>query len=462
MTIVSDYLDYAELSQAAYGDFNQPGISYNDILTDKKYNVGFTESQAKDFADKYQVVATSSQYGIGALSGFSATLFSYKENGVKKYVFAIRGTDQISLGSPQDLGDDLWNGLMFGKVPEQFEDMVDFYTALKSSGALPAGTSISVTGHSLGGPLAQMFTAAFKDEVSHTYTYNAPGAKDLALPTLHETLDGNYLRLDDLLYVPVSAEAGDAYYAFDANRNQVDGKVVNIQAVDGPSVISDLGTDIGSTRVPVFINADTDYFSYNHSIKTLTDVLSFHAALSTIDGSLTTAAINSICQGMKEIYGSAFPKESLFLEVDKRIGEILDIQFTGTSANLVDFSEEMIKSKKSGTIQSLADVPASALEFMARGETASLYALTKLNPFVIRGQDIASYAALAPGDYSDNWYSDRSEFLTRIIHPVSSLTRYRDLDLGLDTHDPNDPDTVADRENRERVKAAFDFYQAAA
>ena len=53
--------------------------------------------------------------------------------------------------------------------------MEKYYQELKASGALPAGVTLNVTGYSLGGHLATVFTELHADEINATYTFNGAG-----------------------------------------------------------------------------------------------------------------------------------------------------------------------------------------------------------------------------------------------------------------------------------------------
>ena len=178
MATIKEYLDYSELAQAVYGNFIIGTPSIEELMNDDRAK--FTQNQAQTFAERYKVLAVSSDS-----NGFSATLFAEVDennNLTGKKILAIRGTD----GLLYDADDDLWDGLAAGVVPEQYESLVSFFEELKSSGKVTASDRLVVTGHSLGGALAQMTTATYPDYADQTYTYNAPGAKSLNIPPLVE------------------------------------------------------------------------------------------------------------------------------------------------------------------------------------------------------------------------------------------------------------------------------------
>lgn len=94
MTTIKEYLDYAELAQAAYGIGFEQGMYQSgyikdgvNVLTHKDYDVKFSTAQATNFANRYRIIATTDTYGIGSSSGLDAVLF-YDEIG-KKYVMSI-------------------------------------------------------------------------------------------------------------------------------------------------------------------------------------------------------------------------------------------------------------------------------------------------------------------------------------------------------------------------------------
>ena len=116
-----------------------------------------------------------------------------------------------------------------------------------------------VTGHSLGGCLAQMAKATYSGNVDEVYTYNAPGAKELkqnyffkrpsAMPGMVVV---EYFQGTVWIETEWKQETWDLYQTFLGNKQSVDGsKVYNISAKDGSEAIADWTPDIGSE---VFVN----------------------------------------------------------------------------------------------------------------------------------------------------------------------------------------------------------------
>lgn len=142
------------------------GADPNSPYVKALINAGMSSQQAIDFANTYTVV---DQYN-DPVSGSSVTLF---DNGGTKY-FAIRGTDPNNLGTPIDVIADI--GVFEGlNGQQQYFALQSYYQSLIASGTLSASTPLTVTGHSLGGLLAQMFAVDYPSAVSQVTTFNAPG-----------------------------------------------------------------------------------------------------------------------------------------------------------------------------------------------------------------------------------------------------------------------------------------------
>ncbi|PHQ88536.1 MAG: hypothetical protein COB42_08630 [Sulfurimonas sp.] len=60
MATIKEYLDYAELAQAVYGDFSVGTPSINELMSNE---VGFSTKQADVFSKRYRVLATADSYG---------------------------------------------------------------------------------------------------------------------------------------------------------------------------------------------------------------------------------------------------------------------------------------------------------------------------------------------------------------------------------------------------------------
>jgi pimeloyl-ACP methyl ester carboxylesterase len=168
MSATARFRDYAETALAAYAVGLEIGPDAPNTVQLQAEGRGMSSSQAASFNARWTVLAQSDLTSWN-LVGFSAVLL---ENAAGQKVLAIRGTD-----GPADWITDLVNVGVFGSplgMP-QYNALAAFYQQLVSTGKLTASDTLVVTGHSLGGFLAQAFTALNPNVVSATYTYNAPG-----------------------------------------------------------------------------------------------------------------------------------------------------------------------------------------------------------------------------------------------------------------------------------------------
>ncbi|MFG5113949.1 DUF2974 domain-containing protein, partial [Campylobacter lari] len=165
-------------------------------ITIGKLDGDFSPLQAKQFFSRYDLL----KHCPNTRSGFSATLFGEKrkqidsktkeksytsEYGYINYILAIRGTEMSSFK-------DLFvadTSLAMGSIPKaQYDDMINFYeTCIEDYPQIKEKDSLTITGHSLGGALAQMLALSLCDDknrnnIKALYTYNAPGARNIIPP----------------------------------------------------------------------------------------------------------------------------------------------------------------------------------------------------------------------------------------------------------------------------------------
>lgn len=175
-------------------------------------------------------------------SGFSAITIKDKE---WKTSIAIRWTELTNFG---DIGADM--KLAVKRVPEnQTKDLITFME--RNIQKLPEWEKIRLIGHSLGWALSQLWSVMYDDRVEETYTFNSPWAKKLSV--------------DPKDYSWITHEELEKYVNFGYNQNDntsVENRMVNVKGSKWPSIISNLGNDIG------FYKIDLKWLQ-SHSITTL-------------------------------------------------------------------------------------------------------------------------------------------------------------------------------------------------
>lgn len=183
MTTANDYFVQSQMAEAAYVQGLQTGWSGGGTLGNPSDYAaalmndgdGMFETQAIAFANKYTVV---DQY-TDPVSGFSATVFQDVSG---QQCLAIRGT-QTDLGFLADGITDV--GVFLGlNGTLQYQQLQVFYQSLVASGDIQP-SSLNVTGHSLGGLLAQMFAVDHSGDVTQTMTFNAPGVDGIGAEILY-------------------------------------------------------------------------------------------------------------------------------------------------------------------------------------------------------------------------------------------------------------------------------------
>ncbi len=155
------------------------GKKYNNDITQVKLDSKLSK-RTLDFTNRFRILAHQENTD----SGFSATLFEDMQDSNQK-IFAIRGTE-----FPSGFFDDVLDAdkdLALGKLASnQYIDMIKFYEDCVQKGCITDFTPLTITGHSLGGCLAQLLTlslatSANANNVKEVYTFNSPGAKNLEI-----------------------------------------------------------------------------------------------------------------------------------------------------------------------------------------------------------------------------------------------------------------------------------------
>jgi hypothetical protein len=136
-------------------------------------NANQVTGSAQAFDARYDIL----DHHANDATGFSATLM--RDTATGEYTLSFRSTESAPAVQGGDQERDLFgadveigsSGFAFG----QLAAMENYYQSLKASGMLPTGAVLNVTGFSLGGHLATVFTELHANDVNHTYLFNSPG-----------------------------------------------------------------------------------------------------------------------------------------------------------------------------------------------------------------------------------------------------------------------------------------------
>ncbi|MBS0437396.1 MAG: putative Ig domain-containing protein [Proteobacteria bacterium] len=396
MASTSEYLQYAETALAAYA----LSLTANSDSASAFVTAGMTKSQAARFDEEWTVLAQSAD----AANGFSAVLLQKKSSNEK--VLAIRGTEKSHVGV--DYLTDYVNIFQLGTVVgmAQYQALETFYEQLITSGKLTAAEQIVVTGHSLGGFLAQAFTARHPNVVSSAYTYNAPG------------FGGATVQLFEFLGI--------------TDASAPNSKIINVRATDGVSGTAGLGQVLGSVQ-QVRIEGGTANPVYYHSIATLTDTLSAYRAFAELQPSLSVDQIGRLFvaagNGDRRLEGALDALRTVFIGSSSN-----DVNRTPTGDREALFNNLYALQSDASFVASMGQVQlveagsgmTSAAKATDNAALAYRYALLELLPFaVVANSDALNQAlygyytqrlslydpASGAGSLTGEWIDDRSAML---------------------------------------------------
>ncbi|HNL91201.1 MAG TPA: hypothetical protein PKH05_19125, partial [Nitrospira sp.] len=364
MPSIADYVKYAETSFAAYAVGLANGIGVN---AQAFIDANMSPTQAQRFDASWQVLGQQDIW-----DGFSAVLLQPVDtqgNPSGQKVLAIRGTEASHWGI--DYLADVVNITLLGTNAgmRQYASLQDFYLTLIAQGKLGATEEFVVTGHSLGGFLAQAFAASHVF-ASAAFTFNAPGFS--AAPGVIPNFGTELLKL------------------FGLSGTIPNDKIFNVRALEGLSATAGLGQMIGSVQT-FNIEGSGNPIS-NHSITTLTDALAVYdvvariepnASLDTI-GALVKASSAKAADTLEALTGAlgklllATPPTIATGDRDALYRAIADIR------RQLDIGPQPQRNIVSLTTLSAADLIVAAGNPDA---VATRYALRELNPFAVLGDD---------------------------------------------------------------------------
>ncbi len=441
--LINNYFLNAQLSNAAYALDLNPSMSpteFREALTGEPAN--FSDSQADTFIERYTIVDSQQN----TEEGFSGTVFLDNQTG--KFVVSLRGTE-----APGDIIDDVLNA-DFGDIGgngiavSQAIDMFNYLQRLTAKAGEPivqysysdefplvaglgeitsttlppalsdgplAGKEFSVNGHSLGGHLALILSRLAPNQVTETFTYNAPGFDTTAVPFNDDTEE--FFETLRNLEIARTGES-EIGFAFDV------GSITNLVVPN--DIVSDIGF-VPGTRIEQFTETIPLDPITSHSIQKVTDVLTVSSLLATLDPAIpqikilnilkagSSIADNSLEEIVSQLRAVLFSepiqpiinREQLYTDINA-INNLILTSDGELTAEFLGLSVTSISGFSSSGLFSLSQDPQRGLAFR--------YALTELSPFVIEGSDsIYDSNELSLENFSESYLTDRAEFLAAKI-----------------------------------------------
>ena len=357
---VETWLDFVlqQMAAESYLDRIGPAFSIEQALNDGNNDTSkiqpdaqgnlpgytrFTDQQIMYFNDNWEVVDHRSNdderfanIGVGNGTGFSATLFRSKTT--NEYTLSFRSTEFADEARGGDWQRDGLNGAD-GEIAKkgfafgQIVAMEDYYAWLKSQNIVPPGATLNVTGNSMGGHLATVFTELHADEIEHTYNFNSAGRGqfDLNSGSLSDLMSFFRAQLGgpvsatnvytDAKYVAAVEATRQAFDTRGASLPQgsigltggADGKISQLfgHATHGDAEwVANSGIH-AADPVPLFIEDQPDIqglafdflgrifglksdFGTTHSIALVADSLALMNVMQTLDPNITTAQMGAI------------------------------------------------------------------------------------------------------------------------------------------------------------------------
>lgn len=399
-------------------DILEMGILANEVYDDIHFIVNGVIKNVPGLQNSYKVVETQDSLlsGLDPNScGFQALLLEELDsagNGTGEYVIAFRGTEATPLSDQTftDLSTDA--SMAVGSFPDQMRLALAFVdTALDQYGSQGlAIDSLTFTGHSLGGSLAELAGYTFGSE---TYAYNPFGIKWT-------------IRNSGLPY-------NDALNDYGINSVRSTDNITNIVNVGDD--FSDPITGVGSHLLNSYVgnieyikNSKSGSFAPHGMDALNVSIAVYNDILAVFPDETYTSLTNTI-----ELLAANKQETPRFLEI---IGGILNVsnpggpkEFSRDIKNAASALSTSLSIELSMTTDAEGDTIAfspSAIENQARSDIAARYALVNLNPFVVIGVDYSIFNKngeldiynpnTGEGQLSNLYLADRAEMLANFIY----------------------------------------------
>ena len=182
-------LKFANVQMAAEALLDRPGDFTGQLMYGNNRSSKFTDVQAAEFAQLWEVV----EHKSNTSTGFSGTLFKAKSGAPQalrdKYgitagelSLSFRSTEFADDAARDNQATNALEIRPFGWAFGQISDMQDWVNKLLDTNKINFTTPLAVTGYSLGGHLAGAFNELYPNLATSTYTFNGAG---IGKPTLY-------------------------------------------------------------------------------------------------------------------------------------------------------------------------------------------------------------------------------------------------------------------------------------
>ncbi len=415
MSTIQNLFEQAQLAEAAYANFSS-GLSTKEALIANN----FSTAQADEFLTHWEVVDQYTSDGIsitGDNTGFSATLFRNTTTG--QYTFAVRGsTDPVadfmwadaSLATGGIAIDQLVSMVNYvlrldaGATGQTAQLLVDTPPLWPASGTrtvvwsntmvqgagpnipLSTLTNITVTGHSLGGALVQMYQRIFGS--TGVDTFNSVGIGNPTSPIFDQ--------LTTMLGLP-----SGSFSSGTGDHLLVPGEIASTLP----------GTVMGNPQIEVFSETQNTNVVSAHLMTYVTDSLAVYNLLAKIDPTLDTSpnGLSTITDILKA--SSNIADRSLESTI-AALGKVFMVPSASSvdSTNVFNLDRDKLyialtdiqaKLQSGYSIVSLVGKDAATLTANAQSDIAYRYALVNSMPFVVTGADYNTLNAFGEFDVYD-------------------------------------------------------------
>lgn len=264
-----EMLEYAALSLLGDTDFSEAQqfklvgqmLKDGDTLRDRDTFISKNKKQGATFASFYSANISEWAYIDQArlIDGFVGTIFKNPKTG--DYVISYRGTEPEKWNGIPDFFADICLGM--GKGAMQLSSALDFYDQMKAR----YGSSITLTGHSLGGGLAN-YVSVLRGVPA--YTFNAPSTMVSAIVSEPQAFAENFRGLDDGLRMDFT-NPKDWVGNTGVGDNESSTLTSNISAglfvvggkIDRTSFLVDSSSSNGKDMLPTLYHGFCQMLSYN-------------------------------------------------------------------------------------------------------------------------------------------------------------------------------------------------------